>query len=93
MTSENAGVRVVDEVTADITGLTNADNEPLSTWTDKSDVNVVENATVVGHDGKTHLAKVDDQNDQVLVVAVADGSDPGAGTDVGSITLRLEGRR
>jgi hypothetical protein len=36
---------------------------------------------------------VDDQNDQVLVVSVSDGTDAGAGTDVGSITLRLEGRR
>lgn len=93
MTSENLGARVVEEVTADVTGLTNADNEPLSTWTDQADIDVVDNATVVGHDNKTYLAKVDDQNDQVLVVDISDGSDPTAGTDVGSITLRLEGRR
>jgi hypothetical protein len=93
MTSENMGARVVDEVTVNVTALTNADNEPLSTWTDESDIDVVENATVVGHDDKTHLATVDDQNEQVTVVVVADGTDAGAGTDVGSITLRLEGRR
>ena len=93
MTSENLGARVVDEVTVDVTSLTNADNEPLSTWTDKSDIDVVDSATVVGHDDKAHLAKVDDQNDQVLVVSVSDGTDAGASTDVGSITLRLEGRR
>jgi len=93
MPSENLGARQVEEVTKDITGLTNADNEPLSTWTDDSEIDVVDNATVVGHDNKSYLAKVDDQNDQVLVVTVSDGTDAGAGTDVGSITLRLEGRR
>jgi len=93
MASENLGARNVDEVTKSVTALTNADNEPLSTWTDDSDLNVVKNATVVGHDDKSYLAKVDDQNDQVLVVSVSDGTDAGAGTDVGSITLRLEGRR
>jgi hypothetical protein len=91
--TENAGARVVDEVTVDVTSLTNADNEPLSTWTDDSDIDVVDNATVVGHDNKSYLAKVDDQNDQVLVTTVSDGTNPTAGTDVGSITLRLEGRR
>lgn len=93
MPSENLGARQVEEVTKDITALTNADNEPLSTWTNDSDIDVVDNATVVGHDNKTFIATVDDQNAQVLVVAVADGTDAGAGTDVGTITLRLEGRR
>jgi hypothetical protein len=91
--SENQGVRKVEEVTADVTSLTNADNEPLSTWTDQTDIDVVDAAKVVGHDDKTYLAKVDDQNDQVLVVSVSDGSDPTAGVDVGSITVQIEGRR
>jgi hypothetical protein len=91
--AENQGVRYVDEVTVEVTGLTNADNEPLSTWTDESELQVIENASVVGHDDKTYLATVDDQNDQVLVVSVSDGTDAGAGTNVGTITLRLEGRR
>jgi hypothetical protein len=93
MADENLGVRQVEEVTADVTSLTNADNEPLSTWTDQSGIDVVDNATVVSHDDKAYLAKVDLANEQVLVVTVSDGSDPTAGTDVGSITLRLEGRR
>ena len=93
MADENLGARQVEEVTADVTSLTNADNEPLSTWTDESGIDVIDNAQVVSHDDKTYLAKVDLANDQVLVVAVADGTDPTAGTDVGSITLRLEGRR
>ena len=93
MPPENLGARMVEEVTADVTSLTNADNEPLSTWTDQSGIDVVDNATVVGHDDKAYLATVDDQNDQVTVVSVSDGTDPTAGTDVGSITLRLEGRR
>jgi len=93
MADENLGARQVEEVTADVTSLTNADNEPLSTWTDEAGIDVIDNAQVVSHDDKTYLAKVDLANDQVLVVAVADGADPTAGTDVGSITLRLEGRR
>lgn len=93
MPPENLGARQVEEITKDITSLSNADNEPLSTWTDESTLDVVDNATVVGHDNKSFLAKVDDQNDQVLVVSVSDGTDAGSSTDVGSITLRLEGRR
>ena len=93
MADENLGVRQVEEVTADVTSLTNADNEPLATWTDQSGIDVVDNATVVSHDDKAYLAKVDLANSQVLVVTLSDGSDPTAGTDVGSITLRLEGRR
>lgn len=93
MADENLGVRQVEEVTADVTSLTNADNEPLSTWTDQAGISDVDNATVVSHDNKTYLAKVDQANSRVLVVTVADGTDPTAGTDVGSITLRLEGRR
>jgi len=88
----NQGARQVEEVTVDVTSLTNADNEPLSTWTDQSGIDRVDAARVVGHDDKSFLAKVDDQNDQVLVVTVSDGSDPTAGTDVGSITVQLEGR-
>jgi hypothetical protein len=91
--SENLGVRAVDEVTADVTSLTNADNEPLSTWFDQTDIDVVDNATVVSHDDKAYLATVDRANDQLLVVSVSDGTDAGSGTDVGSITLRIEGRR
>jgi len=88
----NQGARQVEEVTADITSLTNADNEPLSTWTDQSGIDRVDAARVVSHDDKAFLAKVDKANSRVLVVTVADGTDPTAGTDVGSITVQLEGR-
>lgn len=92
MPPENQGIRVVEEVTVDVTSLTNADNEPLSTWTDQSGIDRVDAAQVVSHDNKAYLAKVDKANDQVLVVSVADGTDAGAATDVGSITVQLEGR-
>ncbi len=93
MPPENQGVRAVEEVTKDITSLTNADNEPLSTWTDDSGIDVVDAARVVSHDDKAYLAKVDLANSQVLVTTVADGTDPTSGTNVGSITLQIEGRR
>lgn len=90
--SKNLGAYQVDHVTADVTSLTNADNEPLSTWTDQSDIDNVVAGSVVSHDDKNYLAKVDLANSQVLVTTVSDGTDPTAGTDVGSIKLRLEGR-
>lgn len=93
MAPENLGARMVEEVTKDVTSLTNAGNEPLSTWTDDSGIGQVDNAQVVSHDDSAYLAKVDHANDQVLVVSVSDGSNPTSGTDVGEITLRLEGRR
>jgi len=93
MADENLGARHVEEVSKNVTSLTNADNEPLSTWTDESGIDVIENAQVVSHDDKSYLAKVDLTNDQVLVTTVSDGSDPTASTDVGEITLRLEGQR
>jgi len=89
----NAGAFYVDTVTVAVASLTNADNEPLSTWTDESGIDVVDNAQVVGHDDKTVLATVDDQAGAVQFVNVADGTDAGVGTNVGSVTLRLEGRR
>lgn len=93
MTDENLGVRQVEEVTVEVTDLENDDNEPLSTWTDQSGINTLDNVTVASHDDKTYLAKVDLENDRVLFVDLSDGSDPAAGTDVGTVTLRLEGRR
>lgn len=92
MPAENQGARQVEEVTVDVTSLTNADNEPLSTWTSESSIDRVDAAKVVSHDDKAYLAKVDLANDQVLVVSVADGTDAGSTTDVGSITVQLEGR-
>jgi len=94
MTEENLGARAVEEVTADVTGLTNANNEPLSTWASQSGVDVIESASVVSHDqAATYTAQVDRSQDAVVFATIADGTDPGAGTDVGSVTLRLEGRR
>lgn len=93
MTAENAGVRMVEEVTFDVTSLTNANNEPLSSWTDDSTIDRVQNAQVVGHDqAATYTAAVDHAQSAVVFATIADGTDPTSGTDVGEVKLRLEGR-
>lgn len=82
---------MVEEVTVDITSLTNTGNEPLSTWTSESGIDQVDSATVVGQEETAQLVLPDVPNDQVLVV---DGtlSNVASGTDIGTVTLRLEGR-
>lgn len=91
MPPENLGARMVEEVTVDITSLTNAGNEPLSTWADESGLDVIDSAQVIGQEETAQLCLPDVPNDQVLVV---DGtlSNVASGTDIGTVTLRLEGR-
>lgn len=92
MPPENLGARMVEEVTADITSLTNAGNEPLSTWSDQSGLDVIDNFQVVGQEEDAQLCIPDHVNDQVHVVDDT-FSDVAAGTDIGEVKLRLEGRR
>lgn len=133
MASENLGALVVDYVTVDITSLTNAGGEPISSWLDKTDISVIEGASVVGQsDGgyhfaydhtteevhakypvgsHTHNVPADssgttanaefDANGNLAVgsggsiegSAATTGDDVPAGTAVGEVKLRLEGRR
>jgi hypothetical protein len=94
MPSKNLGVRKVEEVTFDVTSLTNANNEPLTSWTNQSDIDDVDSATVVGHDkAATYTAQVDHSQDAVVFATISDGTDPTASADVGEVKLRLEGRR
>lgn len=100
MPPENLGVRQVEEVTKDITSLTNAGGEPLSTWTADSGLDVVENAQVVAQENPGYHMVHDHLTDEIAVMyadydAAADGAliDVPATTDVGEIRVRLEGRR
>lgn len=90
--SENLGAYQVDHVTADVTDLTNANNEPLATWADESSIDRIDGVSVVGvENAGTYNVQYDHLEEDVYVVG-HDGTDPTAGTDVGEITLRLEGR-
>lgn len=100
MADENLGVRQVEEVTKDVTSLTNTGNEPLSTWTDESGIDVVDNFQVVGQENGQYLITPDHINDQVTVKEFTDTGDGTGGvsdvastTDIGEVKLRLEGRR
>lgn len=100
MPPENLGARMVEEVTVDVTSLTNAGNEPLSTWTSESGIDVVQNFQVVGQENGQYLITPDHLNDQVTVKEVNDTGDGTGGvadvastTDIGEVKLRLEGRR
>lgn len=90
--STNAGAYMVEYVTADVTSITNGNNEPLSTWTDQSAIDVVAGVTVAGvENADTLTVQYDRLESDVYVVTTSDGSNPPS--DVGEITLRLEGRR
>lgn len=100
MPPENLGVRQVEEITKDVTSLTNAGGEPLSTWTSESGLDDVDNATVVGQENPGYRMVYDHLNDEIAVMyadydAAADGAliDVPATTDVGEVKVRLEGRR
>lgn len=94
MPDKNLGAFVVEYVTFDVTSLTNANNEPLSSWTDQSSIDDVKAAAVVGHDqASTYTAAVDHSQPAVVFETISDGSDPTSGVDVGEVKLRLEGRR
>ena len=90
---ENAGVKIVDEVTVDVTSLTNTGAEPYSTWTDESGVDVLDSIVVIGQEEDDQILIPDHQNDQFHVVAVSDGTDVTSGADIGEVRVRLEGRR
>lgn len=91
--SDNLGAYQVDHVSVEVTDLTNAGNEPLSTWTDSTDIDVIDGVSVVGQTDPSSAVLPDPDNDLVNVQDLSDGSDVAAGTDVGTITLRIEGRR
>jgi len=100
MADENLGVRQVEEVTKDITSLTNAGGEPLSTWTDESGIDVADSVQVVGQENPGYYMVYDHLNDEIAVQyadydAASDGTliDVPSTTDVGEIKVRLEGRR
>lgn len=100
MPPENLGVRQVEEVTKDVTSLTNAGGEPLSTWSDDSGLDVIDAATVVGQENPGYHMVYDHIADEIAVMyadydAAADGAliDVPSTTDVGEVKVRLEGRR
>lgn len=90
----NAGALQVEYVTADVTALTNANSEPLSTWANEAGIDDVKAAAVVGlEDADIYTAAYDHLEDAIVFATIADGTDPTAGTDVGEVKVRLEGRK
>lgn len=92
MSRENLGARFVDEVTADVTSLTNTGSEPYSTWVDQSDIDDADSVMVIGQEEDAQQLLPDHLNDQFHVVDHT-GSDVTSGTDIGEVRCRIEGRR
>lgn len=100
MPAKNAGVFQVEYVTVDVTSLANAGSEPISAWQDESGIDDLEGAAVVGQEDGGYAFSYDHVNGAVHAKyadydAAADGAliDVPAGTDVGEVRLRLEGRQ
>lgn len=89
----NAGVLEVAYVTLDVTALSNAGHH---VWDPASNTSLSnpKNVQVTGQEDPTYVIEWDSVNgDRFHVVAAADGSDVTADTDIGEVTLRVEGRR
>jgi len=90
--SDNGGVMQIEYVDVDLSSLTDADGEPFDP-TVETGIDRPEGVAVVGYDGAgTYVAQYDDAAQKIVVAAIADGTEPGAGTDAGSATVRVEGR-
>lgn len=79
--------------TVDVSSLTNADNEP---WDPSEGTGIAEprSVQVVGFEGAdTYTAQWDHTQQAIVFETIADGTQPGAGTDVGEVKLRVDGRR
>jgi len=89
----NSGVLEVSYETVDVTGLTNANNEP---WDPAANTGLddARSVSIVGYEnGETYTVEWDHLQQAFVFATIADGTDPGAGTDVGEVRVRVEGRR
>lgn len=89
----NAGVLQYEHATVDASALTNANNEP---WDPEANTGLsnVDAVNVVGYtEGTTYTVAWNHTSEQFEFATIADGTDPGAGTDVGEVKVRVEGRR
>jgi len=93
MAPTNGGALQSEYATVDASALTNANNEPWDPEanTGLSDVDAVE---IVGYtEGTTYTVAWNHSAQQFEFATIADGADPGAGTDAGEVRVRVEGRR
>lgn len=89
----NGGALVVETATVTIGSLTNANNEP---WDPEANTGLTnaESVEIVGYtQGTTYTVAWNHSSEQFEFAAIADGTDPGATTDVGEVKVRVEGRR
>ena len=89
----NAGALAAAYATVAISALTNANNEP---WNPDANTGLTDAKAVdiVGYDSAdTYTVEWDHTQDAFVFATTADGSNPGAGTDVGEVKVRVEGRR
>lgn len=91
--ADNAGALAVDYQQVTVGALTNANSEPWSP-DEETTLSAVDAVEVVGFTGgDTYTVTWDPEQGAFVFATIADGTDPGAGTDVGTISVRAEGRR
>jgi|AntDeeMetagen192_2_1112575.scaffolds.fasta_scaffold13676_1 hypothetical protein len=91
MGEKNLGVYNVEFITIDIDSLSGTGAEPFPDA--ETGIQNKEGAVVVGQEDGSYKVDYDHLNDELSVVDVADGTDAAAGTDVGEVRIRVEGRR
>lgn len=77
-------------LSVDITSLANANNEPFDAAAE-ADMDVVFGAAVMGYEEPGSQVVEYDHLEGALYVEGYGGTDPGAGTDVGEVRLRVDG--
>lgn len=91
--ADNAGALAVDYQEVPVDALTNANSEPWSP-DEETTLTAVDAVQVIGFTGgDTYTVTWDHEQEAFVFATIADGTDPGSGTDVGTITVRAEGRR
>ncbi|WP_256394111.1 hypothetical protein [Natronoarchaeum rubrum] len=89
---ESGGSTAVVFHTIDVTSLDSAGAETYDPSTEVGlDTDHTGGISVVGQEDATNLVRWDHINEQLAVVAVADGTDVTSGTDVGEVRLKVEG--
>lgn len=91
--ADNAGALAVDYQEVAVDALTNANSEP---WDpdEGTTLTAVDAVQVIGFTGAdTYTCEWDPAQGAFVFQTIADGTDPGAGTAVGTLTVRAEGRR
>lgn len=90
-TTENIGSLHQERIVLDVASLSDAGHEAVAAGDEANVISRVDHAYVAGQEDPTYKFAYDHINDQLHAVAVADGTDVTASTDVGEVELIVVG--